>query len=262
MKSGLRCSLIYSLLLFLLFACMEIERDNILDPKNPSSKRESVLLVEAFVNTTHPSPYNGYALEALQTLRDNYKERIIIVELHKDVTGYKDDLTLTENENIHNRYTIDYLEEPGRNKGLPDLFLNGAADRVQGAFDVANVVTRAQNIVLEQLILDGAYTIEVDAEQNGDTISGNYRIARLGNKSSGDIFLRIYVVYNSQSLWPQSGKNTVSAVEEKTLTTPDAGSYLEEDFTLNVPQQKADKIILVLLDSSRLHVLHVSESVI
>ena len=49
---------IFSLVFLFVISCSEIDRDNILDPKNPSSKRDKVLLLEAFVNTENPAPYN------------------------------------------------------------------------------------------------------------------------------------------------------------------------------------------------------------
>ena len=56
MKSKLVFKYIFSILIIFSTACSEIDRDNILDPKNTSSKRESVVLIEAFINTSSGVP--------------------------------------------------------------------------------------------------------------------------------------------------------------------------------------------------------------
>jgi hypothetical protein len=253
---------IFSILIVFNVSCLEIERDNILDPKNPSGKSESVILLEAFVNTTHLSLYNSYALEAIDNLKDLYKDRLIIAEMHKNVTGDPDTLSLAENENLHNKYTVNYLPESGRNKGLPDLFLNGAENRVQGAYSVSNVVSRVQEIASSLLLNKGYYTIEADIQKNENTISGKFRIARLGDSASDETILRIYVTYNSEFVNGKpgtTGKRTVCAIKSYPVSSVSAGDYIEENFNIDIQVSTPEKIIFVLKDQSDLTVLHALE---
>ena len=77
---------------FGIYSCKDIPRDNILDPKNPSSKQDKVLLLEAFVNTSHHTPYNYYVLHAIETLSmdENLKDRLIFIEYHRDAIDSSD----------------------------------------------------------------------------------------------------------------------------------------------------------------------------
>ncbi len=253
--------LIFSFVVILFLSCTEIERDNILDPKNPRSKSESVIFIEAFVNTAHPTPFNSYALDAIEILKATYQDRLIIAELHRNVSDASDTLTIAETDILHTRYTTDYILDPGRNKGVPDIFLNGAENRVQGSFDVANVVSRLQ-VITESLFLNtGNFTIEADAEYSGISVVGKYRIAALGNNSAGEMVLRILTTYNSEQVYGTggTGKNTVSAVESISITGIDEGEYVEESFSINVDQAKVENIVFVLMDNSQLLVLHAFE---
>ena len=49
--------------------CAEIDRDNLLDPKNSASSRQSVVVLEGFVTVSEDEnqpQYNQYALEAFK----------------------------------------------------------------------------------------------------------------------------------------------------------------------------------------------------
>jgi hypothetical protein len=255
---------IFSLLLVFLLSCAEIDRDNILDPKNSSSHRDKVLLLEAFINTNNPLPYNEDALQAINILSadENLKDQLIVVEYHRNVTNpaYDDSLTFVEIENWYENYTIYYPQEE-RTKGVPDIFINGAFNRIQGASDETVVVNRVKAVTSELLLEEGKYTIEADFNQNGDEVKGKYRIAQLGNRSSDQMILRIIVTYNAETVEGITGvgKRTVSYFESHSIAAIDAGDYLEEDFQLVVDSQKADKLVFVLMDSEKLNVLHTFE---
>lgn len=242
-------------------SCTEIDRDNILDPKNPDSKRESVILLEAFINTSHPSPYNGYALDAIEILKADYQERLITVELHRNVSDTDDNLSIPEIDILHARYTTEYTLDQGRNKGVPDIFLNGAVNRVQGSYNVTNVVSRVQKIAESLFLNQGFFSVEGDAKHTGNIVKGKYRIARLGNKSTNNMILRIYIIYNSEQVNNASGtgQNTVSAIESIPIAQINSGDFIEEPFSINVSNSQAEKIVFVLMDSADLSVLHAFE---
>jgi len=250
--------LIFSFILLVFLSCSEIERDNILDPKNPDSKRDKVILLEAFLNTNNPLDYNQYALDAIEALAldNDINKRLIFLEYHRDTQQYSDPLIVdpVNMEDLYERY-IDY--DPDRFKGVPDLFLNGAADRVQGASSASNVVSRVKKLATQQLLKYGEYTIEVDFNLNGSTIDGTYRVARLANQSSEEMQLRMIITYNSGA----TGKQTVSRLPiPLALDKIDSGDYLEDSFEINnVPAGKAEKLILVLTDESGINVLHAIE---
>lgn len=259
---------IFSLIFIFFLSCSEIDRDNILDPKNPDSKTDKVLLLEAFVNTSDslPSsiPYNQYALDAIETLKmdDNLSDKLIVVEYHRNVTNpvYDDILTFPEIENWYEQYTTKYdLEE--RSKGVPDIFINGAASRVQGASNSDVVENRLRIITTDLLLEDGEYTIEADINQNGNEISGKYRVAKLGKSSSEGTILRIIAVYDAEFTdgIDNAGHRTVSYFENNSIATISSGDYLEEDFQFIVDNDKVEKLIFVLIDNSGLNVLHAIE---
>jgi len=247
---------IFSLILIFFISCSEIDRDNILDPKNPSSSRDRILLLEAFVNTNNPLPYNDYALEAIDDLAvdDDIKNHLIILEYHRDTQEFSDPLEVDNTESIYTNY-INY--GLGRFKGVPDLFLNGAVARVQGASAASNVKDRVKAFATNQLLEDGEYTIEVDFELNGSNIEGKYRIARLGKESSASTFLRMIITYNSGT----TGKRTVSRVSTPfSIGAINSGKYIEEDFEIpGVPAGKAEKLVLILSDNLGINILHAIE---
>ena len=250
---------IFSLLLIILVSCKEIDRDNILDPKNPSSKSEKILVLEAFVNTAdNLHLFNEYALAAIDELTsdDDLKGHLIVLEYHRDTQQYTDPLEADSfnTEALYNSYlSID----AARFKGVPDLFLNGAEARVQGASNATNVFNRVKDLAIDQLLDDGQYTIEADFELNGETISGTYRIARLGNISSNPMQLRMVITWDSG----ETCKKTVSRVATPLqISKIDAGKYIESDFTIDgIPAGKAEKLILILTDDSGVNILHALE---
>ncbi|MEJ2053421.1 MAG: hypothetical protein P8X42_05830, partial [Calditrichaceae bacterium] len=72
-----------SIILALLAACSDIERDNLLDPKNPDSYSDTPILIEAFVNTSFE--YDAAALVALDQIQAQLGDNtdIEIVEYHR-----------------------------------------------------------------------------------------------------------------------------------------------------------------------------------
>jgi len=263
MKFKLVFKYIFSFLVIISTACSEIERDNILDPKNTSSKRESILLVEAFINTSDGVPssytYNYDALEAIDSLSDIYDDRFIWLEYHWNTSTpdkYTDDLTVTQGEVHYKKYTTDY--DPARSKGVPDIFINGAVNRVQGASEVSNVIKRVQDIASELILNNSDYTIEAEFDVLANQVEGTYRIARLGNSRSDKLQMRIISTEDNNDIG--KGKRTVQAIAfPESIDRIEAGEFFEKEFNLQIEGFNPDKIIFILMDESGFKVLHAIE---
>ncbi len=262
MKSNWAFLYIFSALLIFSLACSEIERDNILDPKNNSSTRESVVVLEAFINTSDSVPsnfsYNFDALEAIDSLKEIYGKRLIVCEFHWDTSNpkYTDPLSmpLNKGEEAYLKYTSGY--DANRSFGVPDLFVNGAANRVQGASGASNVIKRVQTFARDIIIVDSPYTIETDFTIDGNMIEGKYRVARLGDKKSDKMLMRILITEDNA----QKGKNTVSQVSlPEAIDNIGAGNFIENDFSIMYEPQKSKKIIFILMDEDGFEVLSAIE---
>ena len=189
--------LIFSLIILLLLnACDDIARDNLLDPKNPDSFSRPVILIEAFVNTE--VEYSDWAVQGLSNLAAIYGEDIVIAEYHRDLDGnndpYDDSTTVEKFKNLHTKYV-------GQNpiqRAIPDVFINGADNRIPGASDANSVNEQASGIVENLLTQKNYYRIEPAIESNGGDISVSCRIARLGNESAEGLKLRLIFIKDYQ----------------------------------------------------------------
>ena len=139
--------------ILLIMECKDIPRDNILDPQNPNSYRSSTVLIEAFVNTANPLNYNQWALLALDSIKKNYEERVLIAEYHRDAVGYPDPHSINSGilEPLYEKYVANSKSNV---KGIPDIFINGITSRVQGASSVKSVFTRLNFALSDLVILD------------------------------------------------------------------------------------------------------------
>ncbi len=234
MKSKLVFKYIFSFLVIISFSCSEIDRDNILDPKNNSSKRESVIVLEAFINTSDNVPssftYNYDALEAIDSLSEIYGDRLIWLEYHWNTSNsnYEESFTLPLGEDLYSQYTTEF--DPSRTKGVPDVFINGAANRVQGASGASNVIKRVQKIASELIVQTSEFTIEADFDVLNDKIEGSYRVARLGNHQSDEMLMRIIVTEDNGI----KGKRTVRNMSiPEPLDEVDAGEFIENEFEID-----------------------------
>ncbi|MDM7924458.1 MAG: hypothetical protein QUS35_00390 [bacterium] len=110
--------------LLLLCAACELPRDNPLDPRNPDSRRPKRILIEAFVNMRTGEPFDGYAIEALDSLESVYGDRVAVIEYHRNAGGFVTPLHRSENDILYGRY----LAAAGSdNRGVPDVFVDGPA---------------------------------------------------------------------------------------------------------------------------------------
>ncbi len=162
----------------LLSGCSDIPRDNLLDPKNKNSIRPQIVAVDVFVNTGNDLQYNQYMLSALDQLQQKYAGQINIAEYHRNTTDYTDPLTLPENEILYNVYLAAFAAQ---GKGVPDVFLNGIAERIQGASSIATAVIRLEQALQPLLLQNSFFTIESEINRNDDQADISIKLARLGS---------------------------------------------------------------------------------
>ncbi len=232
------------LIWFLVLSCDDLPRDNLLDPKNSSGYRESVVLIEAFVNTYNPYQYNEFTLEALDEIENIYGNRVVIAEYHRNITLtdtiYPDPYHNVKNEQLYRQY-VD-AADPG-SIGVPDVFINGYRNRIQGASSSAAARDRISKIVGNLVIEKNEYTIESEVHVNGSGIRANCRIARLGYQSADEMMLKMILInkYGEEGL-----KRVVDDISiPVTIAGLDAGSYIEKDIVQDFIN-KPDAVIIAL----------------
>ena len=186
------------IVLIVLFSCDDIDRNNILDPKNPASERPQIIAVEAFVNTndTLPYPYNEYLLDALDQLEDNYADKITIAEYHRSILPeYPDTLSTNDNEILYGYY-FDYFWDLNNNavKGVPDVYINGVSARVQGASSTASALFRLQEVLNPMVSQNSYFTIEPLITQDGNDYKISAKIARLGSTDAEHIIMKAVII--------------------------------------------------------------------
>ncbi|MGD9898233.1 MAG: hypothetical protein AB7T22_03805 [Calditrichaceae bacterium] len=252
MRSGLVFKFISKVMLLwlLVLSCDELPRDNLLDPKNSSGYRESVVFIEAFVNTHNPYQYNEFTLDALDEIESVYGNRVVIAEYHRNITLpdtiYSDPYYSLQNEQLYWRY-VD-AADPG-SIGVPDVFINGYQNRVQGASSSSAARDRISKIVGSLVTEKNEYTIESDLRINGSVIQAKCRIARLGNQAADEMLLKMILINN----YGETGlKRVVDDISlPVTIAGLDAGSYIEKDISqtfINEP----DAVIIVLTSNDGL----------
>lgn len=181
---------IFCLVLFL--RCDDIPRDNILDPKNPSSRQPKIITIEAFVYTGDDAPnnINESLLHALDQIENDYGNKVTIMEYHRNTTNYTDDpYHTTGNENLYNIYT------GNTGKGVPDVFIDGIAGRVQGASSVQNSVFRLEQALQPFIIQNSFFSMEPQVMVQNSEIDLFLKVARLGSSYAQDILVKAVVIY-------------------------------------------------------------------
>jgi hypothetical protein len=183
----------FSLFLIVLFSCDDIERDNILDPKNPSSARPQIITVEAFVNTNDsiPNPFNDFLLIALDQLEDKYSDKLTIAEYHRSILPkYSDDLAINANEILYNTY---FQGINSGIKGVPDVYINGIAARVQGASSIASVLFRLEEALNPFLSQNSYFTIEPSITDDGSNFKISTKLAKLGSTDKENLLIKAII---------------------------------------------------------------------
>lgn len=246
------CKYIFNLLIsiFLWMMCKDIPRDNLLDPKNPNSSQSSTVLLEAFVNTNNPYSYNQWALQALDSIKVIYSDKILIAEYHRDTDQYTDPYSKEIFEPLYEKY----IENSQlKLKGVPDIFINGTTKRVQGAASVSGVTTRLNLILSELVILNNHFTLEpAEININSTDLTASCKIACLGNQSAENLLLRMILIQkvNSHEL-----KRVVSDLEKSIIISRlEAGEITSINFNPIRISQRPDKIIFSLTSSDELTV--------
>ncbi len=234
--------------IFLGVMCKDIPRDNILDPKNPNSSQSSTVLLEAFVNTNNPYSYNQWALQALDSIKVIYGDKILIAEYHRNTDQYTDDYFKDKFELLYEKYVKNsYLNI----KGVPDIFINGTTQRVQGAASVSGVTTRLNLILSELVILNNYFTLEPAAINiNSTELTASCKIACLGNQSAENLLLRMILIQKVNSL---ELKRVVNDLEKSIIISRlEAGEITTTNFNPIRISQRPDKIIFSLTSSDEL----------
>lgn len=193
MDSGLRFkrSLLFILAVFMCVIGCNIPRDNVLDPKNPNSLCLRKITIEAFVNTNNPYPYNQYMLSALDSLLKLYPGRLVVAEYHRNTEQDTSEFHLNENELLYQHY----LDAVGSSlKGVPDVFINGVENRVQGASSVQSALLRLQQVILSEMTKNSHFTIELSYQLESGRLKPEATLARLGSEDAENILLKAVLV--------------------------------------------------------------------
>jgi hypothetical protein len=212
--------------LLLSSAACDLPRDNPFDPRNPDSRRPKRILLEAFVNLQTDQPFDRYAIEALDSLETVYGDRIAVIEYHRNAGGFVTPFHRSENDILYGQY----LAAAGSvRRGVPDVFVDGSAGRVQGASSAASVFSRIQKIILPGLTEPGLYSIEAKPKASGGEIRLSVTLARLG--SADAIGIRVRAVLLSEAdetlrkrvaagFTESAAIGTLRAGETRTVTLP------------------------------------------
>ena len=247
---------LFSLLLVLLLsACTDIPRDNLLDPKNPDGYSESLVLIEAFVNTssTIPGGYSEMALAGLDEVQAFYDKKIIIVEYHRDVQDYDDPLN-TEDSNIrftelHKAYTA------GKDipRAVPDIFINGAGRRVSGASSAASVAEQVRRKTADLVDEKNYLGMEIETEWlETDKIQVTCRIASLGNKAAENKKLRL--IYLSKGQTSLNRRVAQDLVTSKNMPDISKGGIVKVTFDPYTFKEKPVKIVVAVTSGNGLEI--------
>lgn len=180
------------ILMLSLLSCKDIPRDNPLDPKNPSGTRPQKILVEAFVNTNDSLQINvnNFALAALDTLKAVYPNQLIILDYHRNTRDYTDPYHLVKNESLYQHY----INQFNSFAGVPDIFINGTVQRVQGASTVTNSIIRLSGALGEVLNQNSEFSMEIEYQVSGDRVIPTVRVARLGSSDVRDVVVKAVLV--------------------------------------------------------------------
>lgn len=217
----------FCLCAFLLFlgACEELERNNPLDPKNPRSEQPHLVFVEAFVNDA--TPFSPFALRALDSLASAFSsDHLLVAEHHLPSASFTDAYALPESAD---RYRLLATE----NQGVPDVFFNGSAIRLQGASG-----TRAASLRYHAALQTTAgeithFTIAAKKNVSVTYIEINATLARLGS-SRFPQFAVLAVVWEDLS---SSGHHHVvrKVFSPEIFSGIEAGETKSARFAANVP---------------------------
>ena len=211
-------------------ACGDVPRDNILDPQNPDSITAQKVMIEAFVNTSNPFSVNEYALQALDSLSTFYKSRIIIAEYHRNTAEYSDAYHTEKNELLYQHYVSQF----DNFKGVPDIFINGTRQRIQGASSASYSIFRLEEALQEEMLKNAYFLLQPAYSREGNTISPLIRIARLGRQPVRQIIIKALIVSHISA--PFLERVVRSAVESQIISQLSPG----EQKQITLPEMRID----------------------
>ncbi|GEM_PF-2001912 len=176
---------------FLLLAgCQDIPRDNPLDPKNPQSSRPQKVLVEAFVNTNNPLQFNQFALGALDSIVQQNRDRVVVVEYHRNTRDYDDPFHLPQNESLYQNYVNRF----DGMVGVPDVFFNISEARVQGASSVGNSFIRFNDALSPLLNRSSEFALEINYLLDGSSVIPEIIVAKLGTSDANKFVIKAILI--------------------------------------------------------------------
>lgn len=234
-------------------SCKDIDRSNRLDPQNPDAEANQVTVVENFVHryTTGDSVnrFVAYSQQALYELKQEYSDRMLILEYHlnlstvNDVT--KDTLFNPDSADIRARY-VEYKGTTAQ--GFPHCFFNGKLIGIQGASSQATAHDRYKTIL--DTLTPKKSELYCDAEKtfDGDTLRIKAKIAKFGDDKITNLQVEFIVIEDMGHL----RYYTVRAIlpfEEISEIQPGEIYEFENTKSFRVPssmnKQKTDVIIII-----------------
>ncbi len=234
-------------------SCRDIDHSNRLDPKNPDAEAGQITVVENFVHryTTGDSVnrYVAYSQQALYELKQEYSDRMLILEYHMNLSTVnditKDTLFNPDSADIRARY-VEYKGTTAQ--GFPHCFFNGKQIGIQGASSHTTAHDRYKTI-LDTLTPKKA-ELYCDAEKtfDGDTLRIKAKIAKFGEDEITNVQVEFIVVEDLGDL----RYYTVRAIlpfEEISEIQPGEIYEFDKDKTFRIPtymnKQKTDVIIII-----------------
>lgn len=188
MRLSRRNILLPAVLALFFMQCQDLQRDNILDPKNSRSQRPRTVLVESFVNESGGDVVQLATL-ALERLRREYEaDDFILLEHHIQKTADTDPYA---QEQSYTRYT-ELVPQVSR-QGLPHVFFDGSQAEVQGASEEDIAYLRYKTELDKRLLLPAYFTIEAKTTLDEGAVTVWAQIARLGDKNARHVTVKIAV---------------------------------------------------------------------
>lgn len=161
--------------------------DNPYDPRNAEGRRPRAVLAELFVVDPAAAAPVRTAIEAVERLlAEEFRPgTVVLLRYHLPSRTFPDDPLALEAAGP--RYER-YVEEPER-RGVPDLFVNGAATRVTGATEATRTRNRYRAAFEEARAAASAVAIEtwLVPAQDAAGLRVGARVAALGSADALDL---------------------------------------------------------------------------
>lgn len=233
---------------FIWDSCGDLDRTNPLDPQNPDSENNRLVLVEAFVNSSAGEPVTD-ALNGLARLHQDFSnDNFIILEHHIEKTANTDADASSESLNRYQN-----LVPANTEQAIPDVFFDGAAARVQGASSEATALNRYK-IELESRVLTNSYfVIEAACSIDGNQLTVSAKIACLGSEDADDFLAQLALVEI------KNNSNIVRFLTSmKAVNSLEAGEIVKakKSVGLDTRWNKQNLVAVVFIEDSRTKQVH------